>query len=142
MGTRRPVIGELQMMTFLWLRRSAWRIAGPSSRLGRLVIWTRALVSDVSQQFGDPSQAPPPGPPTWGDEDQVPIVDRFGNVRLDAEGREVTISQAQLGLTPDAPIVKDEPDGVERIIRIETDGTGQQFLVEEVNLSRRPGVLP
>jgi hypothetical protein len=105
-----------------------------------LVKWAQALVSRVTQQVGERSQPLPP--PTWGDEDQVPILDRNGNVRLDSEGREVTVSKAQLGGTPDAPTVKDDPDGVDRIIRMETDGDGQQVLVEEVNLPHWLGVIP
>jgi hypothetical protein len=105
-----------------------------------LLILTQALVGDVSQQFGERSQPPPP--PTWEDGDQVPILDRNGNVRLDSEGREVTVSKAQLSGTPDAPTVKDDPDGVDRIIRMETDGDGQQVLVEEVRISPRLGVIP
>jgi len=105
-----------------------------------LVKWAQALVSRVTQQVGDPSQALPP--PTWEDADQVPILDRNGNVRLDSEGRELTVSKAQLSGTPDAPAVKDDPDGVDRIIRMETDGDGQQVLVEEVHLPHWLGVIP
>lgn len=105
-----------------------------------LVKWAQALVCRVTQQIGNPSQALPP--PTWEDADQVPILDRNGNVRLDSEGREVTVSKAQLSGTPEAPTVKDDPDGVDRIIRMETDGHGQQVLVEEVRISPRLGVIP
>lgn len=90
-------------------------------------------------EIGDP--ATPPPPPSWSDADQVPILDRNGNIRVDSEGREITVSQEQLNLWPDAPVLTDDPDGLERVVVMEVNEDGQEETVERVYMPPRLGVV-
>ncbi len=94
-------------------------------------------------EIGDPATPPPPpsSPPSWSDADQVPIVDRNGNIRVDSEGREITVSQEQLNLWPDAPVLTDDPDGLERVVVMEVNEDGQEETVERVYMPPRLGVV-
>jgi hypothetical protein len=71
----------------------------------------------------------------------VPILDRNGNIRVDSEGREITVSKEQLNLWPDAPVLTDDPDGVERVVVMEVNEDGQEETVERVYMPPRLGVV-
>ncbi|MBA2573331.1 MAG: hypothetical protein H0V02_00885 [Nocardioidaceae bacterium] len=104
-----------------------------------VLLWTQAAAID-GQQIGDPAQAPPP--PTWSDDDQIPILDRNGNVKLDSQGREVTISNSELDAQDTEPRVTDDPPGTVRNTRLVTNADGEQYPVEEVHLPAGPRENP
>ncbi len=83
----------------------------------------------------------PSSPPSWSDADQVPILDRNGNIRVDSQGREITVSKEQLNLWPDAPVVRDDPDGVERVVVLEETADGLLEPVERVSIPPRLAVV-
>lgn len=109
-----------------------------------LLVSAQAFASDSGAEIGDPATPPPPpsSPPSWSDADQVPIVDRNGNIRVDSEGREITVSEEQLNLWPDAPpVLTDDPDGLERVVVMEVNEDGQEETVERVYMPPRLGVV-